>query len=171
MADGAPEVTPLDRLLHTLIAREGGVADVGDGKGITRWGQTAVWLDQFNLPVPKSPDDAIMNYRVWLAKVRLFSLVEVGDNLADILLDIAVMSSAPKAVKALQATLGIPVDGIAGAQVFDAVQRAASREILAHLVVAWDMEYQGSVITLNPQRAAYAKGWAVRMAGHVRAFI
>lgn len=166
-------MTPLQQLLVTLVGpnREGGVKDVGDGKGITRWGQTPGWLAQYVLPVPRSADEAIGNYEAWIAVVGLGDVLASGDNLADILLDIAVMSSAPKAIKALQVALGIQVDGVYGGQTKAALEAAASREVIAHLVIAWDMEYQGSIITLNPQRAEYAKGWAARMAGHVRRLV
>jgi lysozyme family protein len=164
-------VTPLDALVGRVIQREGGVADVGDGKGVTRYGQTPDWLAQFNLPTPKTPEDAAANYLTWIALLGFHPLVDAGDNLADILLDIAVMSSGAKAVKALQTALGINADGVLGPQTLEALSRAASREVLATLVIAWDMEYQGSVITLNPQRAQYAKGWARRMAEHVRRLV
>lgn len=164
-------MTPLETLISRILVDEGGVADVGDGKGITSYGQTPGWLAQFNLTAPKTPEEAASNYQRWIVLIGFQALVEAGDNLAWILLDIAVMSDYHKAVKALQASIGIPVDGVLGPATQAAVAAAASREILAHLVIAWDMEYQGSVITMNPQRALYAKGWARRMAKHVRRLV
>ena len=161
-------MTPLDVLIQRILVREGGVADVGDGMGITRYGQTPIWLTQFNLPAPTDRVSAAANYLTWIGLIGFHPLVDAGDDLADILLDIAVMSNSPKAVKALQAAIGIVVDGVLGPATLAALAAAASRAILSHLVIAWDMEYQGSIITLNPQRAMYAKGWAKRMAVHVR---
>ena len=160
-------VTPLEALIGRVIQREGGVADVGDGKGVTRYGQTPEWLTQFNLAAPRSVQEAAANYLRWIDLVGFRPLVDAGDDLADILLDIAVMSSAPKAVKALQAALNVRVDGVLGRETLQALALTGRRR-LAFLVIAWDMEYQGKVITLNPQRAMYAGGWAARMAAHVR---
>ena len=157
----------LDVLIERVLDREGGIADVGDGKGVTRFGQTPAWLEQFSLPVPTTRDEAAANYRLWIEKTGLQTVVVAGDDLADIVLDIAVMSSAPKAIKALQTALHVPVDGVLGGQTYDALA-AVDRKRLAREVIAWDMIYQGSLITLDPSRAKWAKGWAARIAEHVR---
>ena len=158
----------INELIERILDREGGVADVGDGKGITRFGQTPEWLEQFSLPSPTTREDAAINYRTWIDIVGLTAIVAPGDDLADIVLDIAVMSSAPKAIKALQVCLMVKVDGVLG----DGTKTAlvgADRAKLARAVIAWDMAFQGRLITQNPtQRARYAAGWANRMAGHVR---
>jgi lysozyme family protein len=160
-------MTSLDTLIEKLLDREGGVADVGDGKGVTRFGQTPDWLDRFNLPAPKTRDEAHANYLRWIGLIKFGPLLEPGDDLADILLDIAVMSDHTKAIKALQAVLGITVDGVLGPVTLEAMTRQF-RPRLARLVIAWDMQYQGRIITLNPDRAKFAAGWANRMAEHVR---
>ncbi len=163
-------MTPLEVLVGRVLQREGGVVDVGDGKGITRWGQTPGWLAQFTLPTPGSSTDAAANYLTWIGLIGFHPIVDAGDDLADILLDIAVMSDHHKAIKALQQVLGVTVDGVLGQKTLAALA-AADRRKLAYFTIAWDMEYQGSAITLNPQRARYAKGWARRMAVHVRNLI
>jgi len=160
-------MTPLDALIDKLLDREGGIADVGDGKGVTSWGQTPAWLAEFNLSVPENREQAASNYLIWLEEIGLKPLLTPWDDLADILLDIAVMSSAQKAVKALQSALGVPVDGVLGPRTMAALSGSDRRQ-LARNVIAWDIEYQGRVITDNPQRAEYAAGWAKRMAAHVR---
>jgi lysozyme family protein len=160
-------VDSLDVLIERVLDREGGIADVGDGKGITRFGQTPEWLEQFSLSAPKTREEAAVNYRTWIDITGLTSIVAPGDDLADIVLNIAVMSSAPKAVKALQACLLVKVDGVFGGVTKNALADA-DRAKLARLVIAWDMEYQGRLVTLDPSRAKFAAGWARRMAGHVR---
>jgi len=160
-------MTSLDLLIEKILDREGGVADVGDGKGVTRYGQTPAWLAEFHLPVPSGRAQAAANYKTWLSLVGLTDVISPGDNLADILFDIGVMSTALKAIKALQAALKIPVDGILGPTT-QRMLALADRRRLAFEVIAWDMTYQGRVITNNPQRAMYAEGWATRMADHVR---
>lgn len=161
-------MTPLDALIERLLDREGGVADVGDGKGITRFGQTPEWLEQFGLPAPTTRAEAAVNYKRWLDLVKLTVVVLPGDDLADILLDVAVMSSAPKAIKALQASMHLAVDGVLGPVTLGTLNGSDRRQ-LARDVIAWDMAYQGRVITMDPTgRARYAAGWAERMAEHVR---
>ncbi len=165
-------MTPLDALLMQLVGptREGGVADVGDGKGVTRWGQTLGWLQQFNLSTPTNAQEAIANYRKWLDLAGLTPIVEPGDALADILLDFAVMAGHRQAIKTLQAALGVVQDGTIGPQT-RAVALTCNRLHTAALVIAGAMEYKGAVITSNPARAVDAKGWAARDAQHVRSLV
>jgi lysozyme family protein len=161
-------VAVIDEVIALVLQREGGVADVDDGKGTTYFGQTTDWLDQFGLPVPQTRTDAAVNYRLWLSKTGLVQVIgPVFDELADIVVDIAVMSDHRKAIKALQATLGLTADGVLGPQTLTAFSKA-DRKQLAKDVVAWDMSYQGRLITQDPRRAKYAAGWANRMAQHVR---
>lgn len=165
---GGASVTPLDALIKRLLDREGDVADVGDSKGVTRYGQTPSWLERFNLQPPRSRAEAAANYRAWIYIIRFHPLLDAGDDLADILLDIAVMSDHPKAVKALQTVVGVTVDGALGPETL-AAMASWPRPKLARHVIAWDIQYQGRVITLNPSgRAKFAAGWANRMAEHVR---
>ena len=159
-------MTPLQQLIARVIQREGGVGDAHDGKGLTRWGQTPGWLAQFNLPVPQNAQDATTNYEKWIDLTGLAPLVTSGDQLADILLDMAVMSGHRQAIKTLQTALQVTVDGTIGPQTLAAL--SVNRLHLAALVIAGDMEFQGAVITNNPARAIDAKGWARRMAAHVR---
>lgn len=153
-------------IITRLLNDEGGVADVGDGKGVTRYGQTSAWLTQFHLPEPQSRDDAAVNYMRWLYLTGLEKIVEPGDALADIIIDIAVMSDHRRAIKTLQALLGVKVDGVLGVQTLDALA-LLDRDVLARHVIAWDMRYEGRLIQQDPTRARYAAGWADRMAKHV----
>lgn len=165
------EQTPLSMLVGRILDREGGIKDVGDGKGVTRWGQTPDWLKQNKLPIPKTREEAGINYLTWIHAIGLTPIFIYGDDLADILLDIAVMSSAPKAVMALQASMKISVDGIFGSVTLSTL-KSWDRRQLSREVIAWDMSYQGRLITAEPEkRAKYAAGWSNRMAGHVRRLV
>ncbi len=159
---------PLDILIERLLDHEGGIADVKDGMGVTRFGQTPGWLKRYGLPTPSNRDEAAANYRLWLAITELLPIVAPGDNLADILLDIAVMSDATKAIKALQAVFKVPVDGIIGPMTQYALDRA-DRKQLARDVIAWDMQFQARLVVNNPTlRLQWLEGWTNRMADHVR---
>lgn len=167
-----------DDLIARVITREGPPQDIGDGKGITRWGQTPGWLTQFHLPIPLTAAEAAANYKNWLEQTHLILVVgATADDLADIVIDIAVMSSHEKGIKALQAALiyhqpthhpQVGVDGVLGPDTLAALA-GADRDQLAREVIAWDMEYQGQIISLNPAKLArWAHGWARRLADHVR---
>lgn len=160
-------MTPLELLIAKLIDREGGIADVGDGKGVTRFGQTPTWLTQFNLTPPNTREQAAINYLSWLNIVGLTPIVMPGDGLSDIVLDVAVMSGHRQAIMALQSVLHVPTDGVPGPKTIAALAAADRRE-LTKLIIAWDMEFEGRIIVNNPARARDAAGWAVRLAGHVR---
>lgn len=162
-------MSAVDDLIARVIQREGPPQDIGDGKGITRWGQTTDWLLRFHLPLPLTAAEAAANYKNWLEQTHLILVVgAVADDLADIVIDIAVMSSHEKGIKALQATLKVPIDGVMGPQTLGALAMADRRR-LARGVIAWDMEYQGQIISLNPAKLArWAHGWARRLADHVR---
>jgi lysozyme family protein len=156
-----------DEIIGRILLREGGVADVGDGKGITRYGQTPGWLAQFGLPAPANHAEAADNYAAWLRLTRLDRLIgPQADALADAVIDLAVHSGHVTAIKALQVSVDVRADGVIGPMTLAAIQdrpRAAVR------VIAWRIEQQGGLIARDPVRyARYALGWARRNAEHVR---
>lgn len=161
-------MAPLDALIEKVLDREGGITDVGDGKGVTRFGQTPDWLARFHLPVPTDRASAAANYAAWLDAIGFAPLVAPGDSLADILLDVAVMSGEGRAVMLLQAALGVAADGALGPRTLAALASVDRRQA-ARNVVAANMEFQGRIITDDPAaHARYAAGWATRLADHVR---
>ena len=160
-------MTPLELLISKLLDREGGIADVGDGKGVTRFGQTDGWLAQFSLPTPTDRTSAAVNYLKWLDLVGLTPIVAVGDGLSDILLDVAVMSGHRQAIMALQSILHVAADGVMGSNTLAALA-GQDRRTLTKAMICWDMEFEGRIIVNNPARAKDAAGWASRLAQHVR---
>lgn len=103
-------------VIDRLLVREGGVADIGDGAGVTRFGQTQGWLDKFQLPVPATQEQARQNYRAWLTKTRLDMLPD-DLRFADAVIDYAVNSGEAPAIRALQQAIGLPAklqDGVIG---------------------------------------------------------
>lgn len=156
-------------LIRRVLVREGGVADVGDGKGVTRYGQTTQWLREWDLPVPTNETEAAENYRHWLAATKLDLLVgDEADALADAVIDLAVHSGHVVAILALQRAVGVATDGVIGPRTFAAAQ--VNRARAAAGVMAWRMEQQGRLIARDPDRyGRYALGWARRNAEHVKA--
>lgn len=158
-----------DELIAAILTREGGVADVGDGKGVTRWGQTPGWLVQFNLPIPTNLTEAAENYRAWLGTTKLDRVIgDVADPLADAVIDWAVHAGHVSAIRGLQAALGVPVDGVMGDNTLGAVARM-DRGVAARRVLASRLEQMGGLISSRPERhARYAKGWLNRIGEQIR---
>ena len=154
-------------LIDRILVREGGVADVGDGQGITRWGQTPAWLQTFGLPVPHTAADAAANYTRWLTLTGLWHLITPDDSLADVVVDWAVHSGHKNVIRALQRALGVTPDAWIGPQTRVALT-AAPRRPLAGAVLADRMEFVGKLITRRPSDSRYAYGWLRRLAAQVR---
>lgn len=157
-----------EEIIRRILEREGGVADVGDGMGITRYGQTPQWLTDWQLPSPATAHDAAANYRVWLERTRLDRLIEdEADSLADAVIDLAVHSGHVTAIKSLQRAVKVTADGVIGPMTLAAARR--DRRAAAAAIIAWRCEQHGALIAGNPaQNARYARGWARRMAEHIR---
>lgn len=157
-----------DEIVLRVLQREGGVADVGDGKGITRWGQTPGWLKQFNLPIPTNPTEAALNYASWLQQTRLDRLIgDTADDLADIVIDFAVHAGHVTAIRMLQSSLGVTVDGVLGPATEAASKQ--DRRAVARRVIAGRMDQMGGLISSQPDKyARFAKGWLRRVGEQVQ---
>lgn len=159
--------TVVDKVIQWIMREEGGVADVGDGMGITRYGQTLGWLERWGLPAPHSHQDAYINYAHWLEHTHLDTLCDVDDMLPIVVADFAIHAGERPAIKALQEAVGVTPDGTIGPKTLEAIDQA-DRNAIAHLVLATRIEHGGATIRNNPQRALYAKGWAARWARQLR---
>lgn len=164
---------PQESVMRTVIAqileREGGVADVGDGKGVTRYGQTDQWLKRWRLPIPKSAAEATYNYRSWLEQTNLDALCTEDDSLPDVVIDFAVHASERPAIRALQVALGAKADGVLGPVTMTALA-ICNRPHVAAAVLAERMRQMGILLADDdPDRRRYAKGWLNRVAAQVEA--
>lgn len=156
-------------ILTRVIAREGGIADVGDGSGLTRFGQTPAWLRTFGFAPPTTADEALANYQTWLVRTRLIGLCDAPDVLADAVIDWAVNAGHTTAIAALQRALGVHVDGILGPETQAAIERADRRRIGARVVAA-KVRFRGVLIAGNPANyAKFARGWLTRDAEQIEA--
>jgi lysozyme family protein len=158
-----------DEIIATVLANEGGIADVGDGKGLTRFGQTPGWLSQFNLPIPANITEAADNYADWLRLTKLDALIGgQPDDLATIVIDFAVHSGHVTAIRMLQSAIGAQVDGVIGRSTLAALANA-DRKTVARRVLAGRMEQIGGLIADHPERyARFARGWLRRLGDQVR---
>lgn len=158
-------------IIARVIPREGGIKDVGDGKGVTRFGQTPDWLERFGLPLPETPDQAASNYRTWITMTGLIGLCDVDDSLADIAIDIAVHETHERSIRSVQSAIGVKPDGHWGPQTSEALSRS-DRLVAAASVLADAINYLGEIITARPEKhAKNAKGWMRRRTAQLRQLI
>ena len=179
-----------DVVIDTLMGFEGGVEDVGDGAGLTRWGQTEAWLAEWRLPIPESADEARQNYQEWLELSHLGALATppngwAFDALSDNLIDYAINAGEARAVRAVQAASNTPamqaevarqggyvwaalkVDGVIGPKTLAAVleRSARGRDLLAAYVFADRLRHYGRITRDHPEKnLKFIAGWLNRMA-------
>lgn len=158
-------------ILERILAREGGIADIHDGAGLTRFGQTPNWLRTWGLRAPETAEQALANYREWLTRTKLIGLCDLPDALADVVIDFAVNAGHWPAIMALQHALRVKADGVLGPLTQTAIDTCRRRKVAAE-VLASKIRYHGELVTGNPIRfAQFAKGWAYRDAGQVAALV
>lgn len=150
-------------VIDAVLAIEGGVADVGDGMGVTRWGQTERWLTEYGLPIPTTVHEAHANYRRWLDLTNLIVLCDRPDAVAYIVVNFAVHSHARTAIRALQTAIGATPDGVLGPKTEAALARL-SRTRLALIIVAAQTRQGTRAIERDHSKAVFAAGWGNRWA-------
>lgn len=162
-------MTALDRVIANILEREGGVADVGDGKGVTRFGQTRDWLDDQGFTTPTSVADAAVNYAAWMRRYRLAELCQRHEYIGDLVTDWAVHSGLSVAVRALQRVLGLNDDGVIGPKTLAAVTPERAPQIARALLAARTV-YLGQLLgSKKVDRRNVAHGWNARLAKFIEA--
>lgn len=164
-------MTPaVGRVIDRLLDDEGGIKDVGDGKGVTRFGQTPAWLSQHALPVPLTRDDAQHNYDVWMSRLRFSDLIERDELVGWIVADMGVHFGEGVAIRTLQRVLKVGVDGVIGPKTLAAYvavsgTRAFRQKFLAEKGRAYGALLASEVI----DRRKWARGWMNRYAEQIEA--
>jgi lysozyme family protein len=162
--------------VQSVIARvlqaEGGIKDVGDGKGVTRFGQTPGWLEDNGFVPPSNAADAAVNYETWMRRFKFDRIADLDPFLGWMVTDFAVHSGEETAIKVLQRALVVRDDGILGPVTFRSLQLAARTDsqtsLLAHKFVAHRMRYIGELLgSKKVDRRQYAHGWLNRLADQV----
>lgn len=154
----------IDRILQD----EGGIKDVGDGKGVTRFGQTPTWLDDNGFVPPANAADAAVNYAAWMTRFQFDRVSELDRFVGWMLADFAVHSGEREGVKGLQRALGVKDDGVLGPITLQAVRVAAGSHLLARKLLSQRMRYVGKLLGSDKtDRRKWAHGWLNRLADHV----
>lgn len=153
-----------------ILEDEGGVADVGDGKGVTRFGQTAAWLSTWGLPVPTTKDDAAANYETWMVRTRLAELADLDAYVGWAVADFAVHSGVVPAVQAFQRAIGVKDDGVIGPKTMARFRDVAGSPLLARKVTAERVRFLGGLLASKAiDRREWARGWMNRVARQIEA--
>jgi lysozyme family protein len=155
-------LSTLEILLSKIIVVEGGIKDVGDGKGVTRFGQTPDWLTTFNLPAPETPEQALANYVKWAQITKLSEVCCYRDALSEILLSFSIHNTHLGGIKALQRAVKVKADGVIGPITLAAVHDA-QRHTLAVKVLASYQRLIGLALK-KPLNTRFASGWLNRLA-------
>jgi lysozyme family protein len=163
-------VTPaVQATITRILAHEGGIADVGDGMGVTRFGQAPAWLEEWGLPIPADAREAALNYGEWMGRTGLADLCDVDDDLGYLVTDWAVHSGLRVAVQALQRLVGVSADGVIGPLTLAAVE-AAHRRRLVRQVVGAQARFFGALLASDTvDRRKWARGWLNRLADKIEA--
>lgn len=156
----------IDRILEA----EGGIADVGDGKGITRFGQTPAWLEDNGFVPPSNAADAAENYAEWMKRTRLAEISDIDRTLGWLVADFAVHSNPGPAIAALQRALDVKDDGVLGPVTMAHLRVKSGQPLLARRFVAERMKFVGALLgSMKHDRRKFARGWLNRLADHVEA--
>lgn len=160
---------PVESLIDRIILDEGGIKDVGDGKGVTRWGQTPSWLKTWNLPTPNSVPEAKENYRLWLVRTGLIHLCATADLLAWVTIDWAIHSGHATAVHALQKLVKTDTDGVYGSMTKRAVDEVSikRRKELAAYMISERVKFLGRITRDTATNIRYISGWLNRVSKHI----
>lgn len=149
-------------LLNEAPTDADAVKDLGDGAGVTRWGQTGSWLAQYSLPIPKTREEAASNYREWLDATGIDRLTGISEMLAYIVADWAVWTSPSRAIRALQKSLSVAEDGVLGPQTEAAAAHADLTRTTFRVLVE-RMRYTNQIVKDHPDRnLQWLAGWDER---------
>lgn len=151
-------------LEYTLNEEGGYVNNPNDPGGVTNFGVTQrVWEEWVGHPVDEKTMVALTTTAVApLYKKKYWDRVR-GDDLPDgvdlIVFDTAVNSGPGRAIKFLQACVGVDVDGAFGPKTLAAVQRADDQKLIVDYA-----KRRLSFLTDLPTWDVFGKGWSGRVA-------
>lgn len=165
----------IDAILSDIIRREGGfVHHAADRGGPTKYGITQQTLAAHR-GHPVSVDD-VRNLTEAEARAIYAEryITRPGfDRLAHpalmaLVVDCAVHHGPDRAARWLQQAAGVAVDGVVGPVTLAAVNGADGAHLYRQ-VLAERCRFYGRLITRDPSQAAFAAGWAARLAEFIQA--
>lgn len=158
------------QIIDAIIRREGGfVNHAADRGGATNYGITQQTLAEYR-GHPVSVDD-VRNLTEDEAR-RIYAdryITRPGFDrithpaLMGLVVDCAVNHGPDRSARWLQQAAGVVVDGAVGPVTLAAVNGASGAHLYRQ-VLAERCRFYGSLVTRDPSQAAFAAGWAVRLA-------
>lgn len=158
----------MESAVAMILMDEGGVADVGDGKGITRYGQTPEWLANYDLPTPANQADAAVNYERVFVRTGIAKIIDRDVEAGHALATFAVHAGERAAIEALQTELGVKADGIIGPKTLTAFETANVRAIAHGIVAAYGERLGNALASDKRDNRKYARGWMLRLGRLIR---
>ena len=158
-------------IIDGIIRREGGFVDhPADRGGPTKYGVTRQTLQRWRGgPVTIGDVRGLEESEARRIYERLYLAAPgfdraVGERkLLSLLVDCAVQHGPRRAARWLQAAAGAAVDGVIGPRTIEAV-KAAGEKVLYKRVLAARCRFYGNIVARDPSQAAFAAGWAERLA-------
>lgn len=155
-------------VIETILDAEGGIADVGDGKGVTRFGQTPQWLETHGFPAPTTREQAFENYARWMSRLKLDAVCAIDTFTGHVVTDMAVHFGESTAIKTMQRALGVKDDGVIGPQTLGRVQQVgATRKFQQAFLAQKGKAYGDLLASLTVDRRRWARGWMNRFAQQI----
>jgi lysozyme family protein len=158
----------IDQIIHSVLDEEGGIKDVGDGKGVTRFGQTPQWLSDNGFKPPETRDEAGINYAVWMGRTKLMRVCERDWYVGWLVTDFSVHGGEHAAARILQKALNVPADGIIGPKTLAAIP-VDSVKFRRKLLAAFNTNYYRLLGSKQVDRRESAGGWGNRIARKIEA--
>lgn len=154
----------VDTVISRVLSHEGGIVNLHDGRGVTRYGQTPGWLEDWGFVPPNNQADAAVNYEKWMKLTRLSEVCDIDLNVGYVTTDYAVHAGDGIAVKAMQKALGEVMDGLIGPKTLQALQACDSKRV-SRSVYADRLRHMGKLLgSEHTDRRNFAAGWLNRMA-------
>lgn len=156
-----------EALIEDVITREGGYVDhSADRGGPTKWGITKATLSRWRGRAMTTADVKALDvgeardiYRALYVEQPGFR--DVPEPLRTHLVDFGVHSGPAQAVRALQRSIGVTVDGVFGPRT-RAVLATTDATVVARLVWQERVRYLAHVVAIRPTQLVFLDGWLNR---------
>lgn len=161
-------MTPFDKALAKVLAHEGGVSDhEADRGGLTKWGVTQATYETWRAKTGQPPRPVTEMSEAEMRAIYLdgywfpAGCDELPEELAEVVFDMAVNSGVARAVRALQKTLKVTVDGIPGPETISAAHEAGPMVALAFLKTR--AAFYRDIVRDDPSQVVFLAGWVNRL--------
>ena len=160
-----------DAIIDIILGFEGGYCDYpADRGGPTRYGITTAQLGRWlQLTAPASVEQvqalpletARSIYKAWYIRKPGFQAVE-PDRLRLVLVDSGVLHGPVRAIRWLQQSLAVPVDGIIGPVTREALKRTAGGSVTVRDVLRLRLRAVAELVAADPSQIVFLRGWIAR---------